>query len=163
MHVLLQTCDTDKFVFPFVVRTTFVKPWFIVEILYPVFSWEIFEHFPAFWQYVSCFPAYRHIILPPSAPRYSDDISRLGKQIEEEREDEERGWKEGKNTGIRKSKMERWSDKGTHFLLMLSKSYIGHVGYAYVPFSWGKWITLGDPPVVSYRLPWLACTRLHFR
>jgi len=33
MHILLHACDTDKFVFPFVVHTSFAKPRFILETL----------------------------------------------------------------------------------------------------------------------------------
>jgi len=39
---LLHACDTGKFCFPFVVHTTFVKPWCTFETLHPVFIWGIF-------------------------------------------------------------------------------------------------------------------------
>jgi len=48
MHVLSHSCDTDKLAFPFVVRLTFMKPWFKLETLYSFFSWGMFEQIPAF-------------------------------------------------------------------------------------------------------------------
>jgi len=41
-------CDTGKFAFYYVIRTTFVKPWLTLETLYPVFSWGIFEQFASY-------------------------------------------------------------------------------------------------------------------
>jgi len=49
MHTLSHAYNTDKFAFPFVVRATFVIPWFTLEALHPVFRYGIYEHFAVFW------------------------------------------------------------------------------------------------------------------